>query len=155
MKQGPDLQRIEENMRTGSLAAHGFMGTDTRSLAAVLQADQVRLERLGITKEEMAARMRHFTEIGKEHLGQAIVVEGKYRVETIDHKGSILCPFAHDYQASKCNTHLTCLRTGRSIVWSDLNIHLVEEHGFFEGNGARFRLEPEELADILGLNPVR
>lgn len=155
MKQGPDLIRVEENMRTGPLASHGFMGTDTRSLAGILYADRLRLERLGITKEELAGRMRHFTELGKAQLGQAIVVEGKYRVETVEHKGSIVCPFAHNYQASKCNTRVTCLQTGRSVLWSDLNLHMIEEHGFFEGYGARFRLDPEELADVLGLNPVR
>jgi hypothetical protein len=30
-----------------------------------------------------------------------------------------------------------------------LNIHLVEEHGFFEGRGAFFRIEPEELIRVI------
>jgi hypothetical protein len=35
------------------------------------------------------------------------------------------------------------------VQWSDLSIHLIGAHGFFEGRGSFFRLEPAELVAIL------
>lgn len=152
MKQGPDFARIEENMRIGTQAVHGFMGTDHRTLTDVIREDQLRLKHLGIDNQTIAERMRYFTELGKQQMGTAFVVDGRYQVETDEHKGSIPCPFAHNYQADKCNTRLTCLRTGRTIVWSDLNIHLIEEHGFFEGSEAPFRIDPQTIVELLGID---
>ena len=40
MKQSPELRIIQENMLTGSMAAYGFLGDDTRSLADILRDDQ-------------------------------------------------------------------------------------------------------------------
>jgi hypothetical protein len=39
--------------------------------------------------------------------------------------------------------------TGTVVRWSDLNIHLIKAHGFFEGRGASFRIEPELLLSVL------
>jgi hypothetical protein len=41
------------------------------------------------------------------------------------------------------------LRTGKTIRWSLLGIHMIEEHGFFEGRGATFRLDPKELVNVV------
>ena len=62
MKQGPDLRRIEDNMRTGTLAAHQFLGTDRRALADIILQDQLLLEQLGLTNQALAERMRFFTD---------------------------------------------------------------------------------------------
>ncbi len=35
--------------------------------------------------------------------------------------------------------------------WTDLSIHLIETHAFFQGKGSAFRLEPAELAAFLKL----
>ncbi|MDI9484951.1 MAG: hypothetical protein QM372_05730 [Bacillota bacterium] len=148
MKQGPDLKRIEDNMRSGLLAAHQFLGTDLRTLADIIFQDRLLLEPLGLTARAIAERMRYFSEQAEEGQGPK-VVDGKFEVEREEHKGSILCPFADNVQASKSITRLKNLETGMSVIWSDLNIHLIEEHGFFEGHGAPFRIEPVEIAQVL------
>lgn len=140
-------------MRTGPLAAHGFLGEDPRSLAHIIQADGLILERLGLTGKDLAARMRFFTEQGRRYMGAQVMVDGNYMVQTEEHKGMILCPFAHNHQEQKDITALTNLSTGKTVRWSSLNIHFIDEHGFFEGRGAEFRLEPDEIAEILGLVP--
>ncbi|MHC5179457.1 MAG: hypothetical protein ACYSOS_02915 [Planctomycetota bacterium] len=35
------------------------------------------------------------------------------------------------------------------MSWTDLNIHMIAEHSFFEGTGAFFRIEPAEIISIL------
>jgi hypothetical protein len=42
-------------------------------------------------------------------------------------------------------TTVELLDTSSTIRWSDLNIHLIAEHGFFEGKGSSFRIEPARL----------
>ena len=44
------------------------------------------------------------------------------------------------------------LRLRKEITFSDLNIHLIAAHGFYEGKGSPFRLEPVELAQVLEIN---
>lgn len=135
-------------MRSGTLAAHQFLGSDLRSLADIILHDRLLLEPLGLTNEDLAERMRYFTEQATESQVPQ-VVDGKFEVEREEHKGSILCPFADNFQASKSIIRVKNLETDKSVVWSDLNIHLIEEHGFYEGYGAPFRIDPVEYAQVL------
>ena len=132
MKQGPDLRRIEDNMRSGTLAAHQFLGSDLRSLADIILHDRLLLEPLGLTNEDLGERMRYFTEQATESQVPQ-VVDGKFEVRAGGAQGGILCPFADNFQASKSIIRVKNLETDKSVVWSDLNIHLIEEHGFYEG----------------------
>ncbi|NMB00567.1 MAG: hypothetical protein GX971_03465 [Firmicutes bacterium] len=151
MKQGPNFRRIEENMRFGPLAAHQFLGTDSRSLADIILYDQLVLEQLSLTNQDIYERMRYFTEqvVGD---GERRVVEDKFWVEREEHKGNILCPFADNYQASKSITRVHNLELGKTVFWSDLNIHLIAYHGFYEGFGAPFRIDPLECVEVLEIS---
>ncbi|MBU1535256.1 hypothetical protein KKF84_08035, partial [Myxococcota bacterium] len=35
------------------------------------------------------------------------------------------------------------------ITYTDLSIHLIAHHGFYQGRGAHFRLDPAHLVDVL------
>lgn len=138
-------------MRTGLLAVHCFLGTDGRSLAQILHEDQLLVERLGLSHELIAQRLHSFSSRAVE--GRKLILEGYFEVEREEHKGSILCPFAHGFQAGKSITRVHNLRLGKGLAWSDLNIHLIAEHGFYEGIGAPFRLDPAECAEVLEISP--
>jgi len=43
------------------------------------------------------------------------------------------------------------MASGENLVWSDLTIHLIEEHGFYQGKGSPYRLDPSEVKRILEL----
>lgn len=148
MKQGPSFKRIEDNMRSGPLAAHQFLGTDLRTLTDIILQDQLVLEPLGLTNADIAGRMEYFTDLAEESSGPKLV-DGKFEVEREEHKGSIPCPFADNCQATKSITRVTNLQSGKSVQWSDLNIHLIAKHGFYEGEGAPFRVDPVEYAEVL------
>lgn len=150
MKQGPNFRRIEENMREGLLATHQFLGEDQRTLADIIHQDQLVLEQLGLTNQDIAERMHYFIDQLQWSTGSQLV-DHKYRVEREEHKGSILCPFADNFQASKSITSVFNLELGKKVIWSDLNIHLIAAHGFYEGYGAPFRVDPAECADVLGI----
>ncbi len=153
MKQGPSFKRIEENMRSGPLAAHQFLGTDARTLADIILHDQLLLEPLELTNESIAHRMQYFSDQAAK-MGPS-VVDHKFRVEREEHKGSILCPFADNHQSSKSITRVVNMDLGKAVAWSDLNIHLIAHHGFFEGYGAPFRVEPSEYAEVLEIKNLK
>ncbi|NLG57091.1 MAG: hypothetical protein GX540_01635, partial [Clostridiales bacterium] len=74
-----------------------------------------------------------------------------YLVKTEEYMGWLGCPFKDARRAAKRNTRVTDKATGQQMRWSDLSIHLIEEHAFFQGKGSPFRLEPEALAAFLRL----
>ena len=41
----------------------------------------------------------------------------------------------------------------KEITFTDLHIHLIGSHGFYEGKGSLFRLNPEELVVIIEAAP--
>jgi hypothetical protein len=36
-----------------------------------------------------------------------------------------------------------------------MHIHLIDSHGFYEGKGSPFRLEPAALVEILDIQPAQ
>ena len=149
MKRSPDMQRLEEMLRSSKLVGGGFLGTDPRPIEEILDADAAELARMGRTKYELADRMRHVSSLAEQGLGSWVTIDESVEAALTDTRGAIPCPWAHSGVYSKTVVSARNIRTGKTIQWSELNIHLIEEHGFFEGRGSPFRLEPAELADIL------
>lgn len=149
MKRSPSDLRLEQMLRSSKLVAGGFMGTDSRPPEEVIRDDAAELERLGKTAAAVASRMKEFTNLARPALGNWIETEDKYRLKSEEWKGSLICPWPHAGRYEKRITTCCRLDTHEEIEWSDLNIHLIEAHGFFEGRGSSFRLEPADLVRIL------
>ena len=150
MKQSPRDKKLEEVLRSTKLVAGGFMGTDTRHPIEIIEQDIVALEELGVTAAQVAERMTELTELAKPRLGNWIdSATLKLRVKSEDYKGKLVCPWPHPGLFDKRITTVEHLKSGKQISWTDLNIHMIAEHGFFEGKGAFFRIEPEEIVSIL------
>ncbi|MCX7843131.1 MAG: hypothetical protein N2489_08665 [Clostridia bacterium] len=152
MRQSPELQRIQENMKPGYFSSEGFLGEDARNLADILQQDQAVVDMLGISHTEIAERMRSLTEKGMEGLGKPVLVDDIFEVIVEDYMGSIPCPFSDKWHSEKRNTTVKNLLTNLVITWTDLNIHMIEAHGFYEGIGSKFRVSPDEICEILMLS---
>jgi hypothetical protein len=151
MKQSPELQNTQNKMHPGSLSAKGFLGDDTRNLADILAEDLAALEKLGVNHSIIADRMKYFTASALSSLGSPVIIDEIYQVTVEDFKGTLPCPFNDPFHAGKQNTRVTNLVTGKSLYWSDLNIHMIETHGFYEGKGSFFRVEPVQVVEILGI----
>lgn len=125
------------------------MGHDARSVREVIDADAGELSRLGLTKEQIAERMREITEVAISGLGSWVPVGDGLEGKVDEAKGWLICPWPHKGKLAKRITVVKVIKTGESIRWSDLNIHLISEHGFFEGKGSDFRIEPRKLTRII------
>jgi hypothetical protein len=149
MKKSPDTQKLEEILRSPAFSATGFMGTDTRSLAEIINADLADLAKLNYTSHQIAECMQQVTDKAKEALGNWIKIDDAHSAMITEVKGRIPCPWPHAGNFAKRVTTLKDMKTNRQILFSDLNIHLIAEHSFFEGRGSTFRIEPKEIVEML------
>jgi hypothetical protein len=148
LKQTPDLDRVEREMKRIGMGT--FLGKEARKLSEILDRDHELLGRLEITADEIASRLEEITAGAKGALGDLVTVGERYEVMAEVHRGMIPCPWAHPGGLFyKSFMELHDRNTGKTIILSDLSIHLVRAHGFFQGKGSPFRLEPEILKEML------
>lgn len=149
MKQSPEMEKLEEVLRSSKLVAGGFLGSDRRSVSEIVEADARQMADVSVTCQELAERMREITDIAKRQLGRRVVISENLQVWTQEAKGALVCPWPHSGSIQKRITTVRNIETGETVTWSDLNIHLIEEHEFFEGKGSAMRLEPIQLVELI------
>lgn len=145
MKATPNDKKITARMQPGVITYSGFLGTDTRDFNQIIADDEMVLEELGKTAEEIANRLEYFQQKSFDAFQASTVVDEIYDVNTEVVRGYLPCPFMHQGVYRKSYTTLTNLKSGKSFTYSALNIHLIRAHHFFEGKNSHFRLEPREL----------
>ncbi len=149
MKATTQELKVTARMQPGIITLSGFLGDDTRPLNEIVADDAATLARLERSAEEIAQRMQYFTdESWNTYLG-GVLLDDKYQVETEVYRGKLPCPYVHPGVFRKAITRLTNSANGISVAWTALSIHLIAEHGFFEGRGSAFRLDPEILVKAL------
>jgi hypothetical protein len=149
MKKSPQNHRLEEVLRSSKLVAGGFMGADSRSVDEVITADAAEISKSGVTCGQLAERMQQIADAAKPGLGTWVQIDDKHRAMALGAKGNIICPWPHPGAFGKTVTIVELIDSGQSIRWAELNIHLIAEHGFFEGRDAVFRIEPQRLINII------
>jgi hypothetical protein len=153
MKQTPQMKKAEREMRAGHLSLSGFLGGEGRDLAQLLNDDHEAVKAMGLTHPRIADRMRRLREVGLSGLGDFVTVPPHFDVRVESVRGRLPCPFGERGLHSKAFTIVRNTRLGRELTFSDLHIHLIAAHGFYEGRGSPFRLEPADLRDILEIVP--
>lgn len=153
MKQSPQLQKAQNAMRPGVITRDGFLGHDTRNLVDILIEDEAEVQRLNLTHAEIAQRMIELRDAGMRGLGDFINVEPHFEVKVDTVRGKLPCPFGDPGIFPKTNTVVRNLELGREITYTDLSIHMIMAHGFYEGRGSGFRLEPSEIVEVLEVKP--
>lgn len=147
IKQGPHLDQVEREMHRIGLG--NFLGTDARKISEILDDDHDLLNSMGLTHVEISQRLEAITGLAKASLGEWFLLEGRYEVRAEEHRGMIPCPWNHSEGLfRKSYVMLEDRATGQRLIWSDLSIHLIREHGFYEGRGSPFRLDPEVLKQV-------
>jgi hypothetical protein len=149
MKQTVQLARIQEKMRPGIITRDGFLGADKRNLIDILVEDEAAVKRMDLTHDIIARRMIDLRDAGSGGLGNFISVTPHFEVRVDSVRGKLPCPFGDPGIFPKTNTTVNNLKTGQTITFTDLHIHMIGSHGFYEGKGSLFRLEPADLVSIL------
>lgn len=149
MNRIPGMKRLEDLLRSSRIVAGGFLGDDRRTLEEILEADAAEVSRLGTTFEAIADRMEALTGLARKGLGTTVRLDDRLEGSVNDNRGVMICPWPHAGRYTKTVTTIRRTDTGETIAWSDLSIHFIGDHGFFEGRGSHFRLEPADLIRIL------
>ncbi len=149
MKQEPDLSRIQELMKSGRLSAAGFLGDDTRPLSDIMEQDFLELKKLGLTHHEVADALERIMKEGRKGFGNPVQVGETLTVTVDENRGVVPCPFRHGHLSRKIDALVKNSENSRILRYSDLSIHLVREHGFYQGKGSPYRLEPREILEVL------
>lgn len=150
MKLTPDEKILLKNFEPGTITKDGFLGNDTRHVHDIIRHDALILQTLGISTAEIADRLQFFIDKGKLAIENIIDWED-YTIQVIWTRGMLPCPFGEPRLHHKIFVDLRNNRLNRAITYTQLNVHLIKAHGFFEGIGSIFRLEPEELVQVIGL----
>ena len=149
MKQTPEYDAIQRQMAPGVITLDGFLGTDTRKLIDILNADDAIVRRAEITHEQIAQRMQYFRDAGLDGLGEFMTIDNNFDVRVDSVRGKLPSPFGGPGMYEKVNTTVINKTLGREVTYTDLHIHFVRDHGFYEGKGSPYRLDPEELIAVL------
>ncbi len=149
MKESPQSRNLEQILRSSKMAAGGFMGSDSRSVTEIIDADTSEVSKSGYTIGQLSARMQEITDAAIRGLGTWIEIDAQHQAMVEEARGSIACPWPHRRRFVKRVTIVKHLGSGQTIRWTDLNIHLITEHSFFEGRGSVFRVEPVKLIKIV------
>jgi len=149
MKETPQDKKIMKNLMPGQMSINGFIGEDKRHFNQIICSDRIKLDQLDITTKTLADRLQYFTDIAFESYGGLTIIDEKFVVHYESFRGKLICPFAHNGVYRKGSITLKNMENGIEICWTPLNIHMIREHCFFEGNGSLHRLEPEILKKAL------
>jgi hypothetical protein len=153
MKQTPAFDYIQQQMLPGVITLDGFLGTDERNLIDIINEDEWTVRQHGLTHETIANRMSEFRDKGLAGLNEFISVDKDFDVRVDSVRGKLPSPFGGPGMYGKINTTVVNKRIKKQITYTDLHIHFIREHGFYEGKGSPFRLEPEQLISILEVEP--
>jgi hypothetical protein len=145
MKETTDKDKLDSILRSSRIVAGGFMGDDGRDVSEIIKTDTAAVAQMGYTLKQIAVRMQEITDQAKAALGGEVTVSGDLRAFVDEAKGKIVCPWPHPESFDKRLTTVSSDDLQDEIVWSDLHIHLIGEHGFFEGIDSSMRIEPELL----------
>ncbi|WGS64029.1 hypothetical protein [Marinitoga aeolica] len=148
MKMTPEFQKAQANMQPGIITADGFLGDDDRNLIDIIIEDEELLSSLNCDVETIIEKLKYLKEKGEKGLGEPITVDGKWEVQVGEARGHLPCPF-EDGIFRKVVTKVVNLKNNESIIFSDLSLHLIEKHHFFQGKGSPFRLDPAKLVRVL------
>ena len=151
MKLTPQMQLAAERMAPGVITRDGLLGSDSRPLPEILDADNAAVLNLGLTHAAIAARMEALTQAAASGFGEPVTLEEKYLVRLDEFPGPMTCPFGGCEALRKNVTTVRRLSDGQEMRWSALGRHMIASHGFYQGLGSEWRLDPAELARFLGL----
>jgi len=149
MKENPADQNLRDRLEPGLISVEGFLGNDKRPLADIIAADTGTVEAEGLTVEALGDFLEklHVTaDAGWE--GRVPMFDGKISVRSDETLGQIPCPFACGAQCHKAEVAVKDAAGNDLLRFTPLDAHLISAHGFFEGKGSHYRIEPAELIDL-------
>jgi len=149
MKRSPSDDSLRRNLDPSRFAGEGFLGDDSRPVEEIIATDTAALERAGISLEQVVSALRDAWVRGRAGLGAEVDL-GRNRVAVYhESMGRIPSPFRGEGVFEKGEVVVIDTLTHDTITLTALGIHLIARHGFFQGIGSRYRIDPLAAARLL------
>jgi hypothetical protein len=149
MKQPPDDRA--KNFEASKFSGDGFLGGDPRPVDEIISDDTRDLERTGISRDDLATALETAYLKARNALGAIVEVAPGVQGEFFESRGRIPCPFRGCGVFEKGEAALSVSDSRKPVIVTSLGIHMIAAHGFFQGRGSRFRIEPVETARLLNI----
>ena len=152
MKENPADQTTRDRLEPGQLSIDGFLGSDKRPIADIIAADTGIVEAEDLTVEQLGnflENLHQTADAGWE--GRVPMFDGKISVRSDETLGQIPCPFACGAHCHKAEIAVKDADGNDLLLFTPLDAHLITAHGFFEGKGAHYRIDPKELIALYRL----
>jgi hypothetical protein len=145
----PQKKTLLELCGPTEFSSEGFLGTDKRQPEDIIKDDLAALQKLGATTEKIAAALREAYIKAERALGNPLSLTETITIVHEEARGRIPSPFPGDGTFQKGQAKISDAATGESLLITPLSIHLIEKHGFFQGRGSKYRIEPEAAVKIM------
>jgi hypothetical protein len=149
MKQSPSEANLRSRLGPSKFSSDGFLGSDTRPVDEIVAEDLKALEQAGVTKEELVAALRDAYDRARDAMGAEVTVREGVTAVFFESMGRIPSPFRGDGVFPKGEAVVTDTVSGATVRLTAVSISLIEKHGFFQGIGARYRIEPHTAIGML------
>jgi len=106
---------------------------------------------LGLTHEQLAGKLEEALNAAMASFGAPVTIGNHITAVYREAMGRIPCPWGGCGVFPKGEVELTDTGTGETLFFGPLSAHLIARHGFFQGRGTRYRLEPEVICRIFRL----
>jgi hypothetical protein len=143
-KEDPILGPIERELRKGN-----FLLGEDRTLGQIIEEDAAACSRHGITRESVGRVLERLLRLGRLGFGDSVVVDGVFEVRVTEFRGALPCPWSDRFFAQKVVVDAVNLTNGARLRFTPLSVHLATVHGFFQGKGSPFRIDPALLGKFL------
>jgi hypothetical protein len=137
---------LRDLLGPSQFAAEGYLGNDSRSPEEIIEEDKNELKRLNVTKEKIALGLRELYIKAERALGNPVKISDSVDLRHEEARGRIPSPFPGDGTFQKGQVKVTDTSLSQTFLITPLSIHLIERHGFFQGKGSTYRIEPEIAA---------
>ncbi len=147
MKENPENKLIRERLQPGVVSIAGFLGNDKRPIQEIIAEDVAKVAVAGLTTQELGQfleEIHHAADEGWE--SYVSLYDGKIKVKSLEVNGKICCPFGCGSCSHKA---IIEVKMGDAVIlFTPLDAHMINAHGFFEGKGSEYRLEPSEILKL-------
>lgn len=151
MKESPSDKDLREKLGPSKFSGDGFLGNDARPVREIISTDLAILESMGINPERISTRLNEIYDKAVKSFGAEVKITTDIYATFHESMGKIPSPFPGEGVFSKGEVALKNKKNGYEIIITPLSIHLIKTHGFFQGKGSRYRIEPDKAADIPGI----
>ncbi|MCR4421560.1 MAG: hypothetical protein GYA61_04230 [Spirochaetales bacterium] len=152
MKQDLYYTKVQQRMKKGVLVLDGFLGNDKRNLIDIINEDNETVKRLGLTHIIIAEKLDEFREVGLKALEESVIYKDHFEIKAEIFRGKLPCPFGEKGIYQKSEITVINKKINEQIKYSDLSIHLIKEHGFYQGIGSPYRLDPKKVVRVLEIS---